>query len=373
LRSIAILPFAALGSLDPVLRQVADFIALDLAGFLSRSGVVNAALILADEQHEPEVPALAELASLLEAELALGGSVRLEPGLPIDAELQTLQLHTLLADAQGNERGRWSDSLPLGQGPLCGRLVARAVLLGLGEDASAPPASTAAPVPVSSFLALCRAQALLQADPGRAADELLRILVADPLFEAPQRVLIAAAQAAANSEAMPAFLAALERLVELRPDDPEALLALAEYRGLHLDDEGARTLFLLAREKAVGPAQAAQATAQLAALAARGGRPDEAIAQLRSAVKLTDDASLHLRLGELLLERDPREAALSFRRATVLAPADGVAQLFLARALRKSGEPDRAAEAAAAAVDLAQDDPELLEAAQAELNDLTAR
>ena len=364
MRSIAILPFAALGSLDPVLRQVADFVALDLAGFLSRSGVVNAALIQADERAEAQAQALAQLAVLLETELALGGSVRLDP------EAETLQLSALLADARGNERGRWTETLPLGQGPSLGQLIARAVLLALGEDASALPESSAAPVPAAAFLALCKTQAFLESDPGRAADQLLRLATEAPAFAAPQRILISAAQAAANTEAMPAFLAALERLVELRPADPEALIALGEYRALHLDDEGARVLFLEARDLATEPEQGAQALAQLAVLAARGGRPEEAIAHLRSAVRLIDDAALHLRLGELLLERDPQEAVRSFRRATVLAPDNGAAQLFLSRALRKAGEEERAAEAAAVAIDLAQNDPALLRAARAELDDL---
>ena len=360
--AIAVLPFAAPGSLDPQLREIADFVAHDLAEFLSRSGVLSAALVDADERAEPVAAALAEVAVLVEAQLALGGSVHLEN--------DELNLVALLADAEGNERGRWTEVLPLGHGPNLGQLLARAVLLALGEDASAPPEITAAPVPGKAFLQLCSASSRLAIDAGRASDDLLRLLEEQPGFAAAERVLLAGARAAAGTERMPAFLAALERLCELQPEDPQALLALGEYRSLHLDDEAARDLFLEARELAESQEQGAQALAQLASVAVRAGRFEEAIAHLRSAVRLTDDAQLYLRLGELLFERDAAEAVRALRRATVLAPRDAAAQLYLSRALHKAGETERALEAAATAVDLAADDPELAEAAHAELQGL---
>ena len=150
---------------------------------------------------------------------------------------------------------------------------------------------------------------------------------------------------------MPAFLSALERLAEARPEDAEVFLQLGEYRALHFADAGAREAFLKARDLAEDAAVGAQACLRLADMAERAGRSEEAVAHLRAAVKLADDPQAYARLGALLLAGDPAEGVQALTRATVLAPDD----------------PARALAAAAAAARLAEKRPDLSDAIASEL------
>jgi tetratricopeptide (TPR) repeat protein len=184
-------------------------------------------------------------------------------------------------------------------------------------------------------------------------------------------MLLGAARVAVGSDRMPIFLAALERLAELRPDDSDALLALGDYRALHFDEAGARALFLSARDLAADAATGAQALSRLASLALAAEHPDEAIAHLRAAIKLVDDPALYAQLGQLLFAREPADGLRMLTRAAVLAPEDAAIRLQLARALREAGDDrQRAIAEALEALRLAEDDRELAEAAQMELNAL---
>src|SRR5439155_13349365 len=106
----------------------------------------------------------------------------------------------LLADAEGNARAEWEEQLIVGHAPQLGRLLARAVLLALGEDASVPPAALDAPAPAESVLRLARARRQLETDPARAAGDLVELAAALP---AAAQALIAAARDAEGSERMP--------------------------------------------------------------------------------------------------------------------------------------------------------------------------
>src|SRR5438132_13042428 len=174
--------------------------------------------------------------------------------------------------------------------------------------------------------------------PGRGAedpDDLLSLIDELPSFDSHRRALLVAARDAVGCEGMPPFLAALERLAELRPSDVDALLALGDYRALHFDAEGARRMYLEARDQAPDAERAAEALGRLAGLAEEAGRTEEAIAHLSEAVKLVDEAELHARLGTLLLATDPEEGLRSLTKATVLAPEDAGMHLRLLRALRE--------------------------------------
>lgn len=343
MRTIAVRPFSA-ESVD----------AADVAGWLS----VEAAAWLT-------VPGVLEVAD--DGDLALEGSIELAG--------DELRLSAALVDSTGAGRGSWTEALPAGEGPQLGQMLARATLLALGEEASAPPEIVASAVAPAAFLALCRAHRLLasgEVDDGCA--ELLRVLEDAPGFDAAQRLLLGAASEAIGGDRMPAFFSALERLVELQPDGVEALLALGDYRALHFDDEGARDLFLEARDRAPDPVFGAEALARLAALAMRRGQGDEAIAHLREAIRLADDGATYLQLGLLLAEKDALESLRMLTRAAVLSPSDARVRLELARALRRSGDdPERALAEAAEAVQLAQGDAELAAEAQAELEQLERR
>jgi tetratricopeptide (TPR) repeat protein len=315
---------------------------------------------------EVEPAALGAAAAQLGAEAALGATVRLSG--------DRVQIEVLLAGAQGEERAAWSESLPLGAATRLGSMLARAVLLALGDDALAPPDRVEPEAPADAVLRMCRAAAQLEGsevDAGIAG--LLALIAEQPALGAPRRTLIAAARDAAGGDRMPAFLSALERLVVLRPDDAEALFELAGYRALHFDEAGARELLLHARDVAEDPMLGAQACIRLAALAEQGGRAEEAIAHLRAAVRLDDDAAAYARLGALLLPRDPAEGVQALTRAAVLAPRDPEILLQLARALREhGGDPARALAAAAEAARLAESRPELADRIAAELELLLA-
>ena len=342
MRTIAVRPFSA--DADSVeASDVAGWLAVEAAAWLSVPGVLE----VADD-----------------AGLALDGALSLAG--------EELRVSASLVDSSGAVRAAWTETLPAGEGPQLGQLLARATLLALGEDASAPPEIVSAPVAAEAFLALCRAHRLLAA--GEIEDgcaELLRVLEETPGFDAAERLLLGAASEAAGSGEMPAYLSALERLVEQQPDDVQALLALGDYRVLHFDDDGARDLFLEARDRAPDPAAGAEVLSRLALLAERRGQGDEAVAHLREAIKLADDGALYLRLGLLLAAKEPVESLRMLARASVLSPEDARVQLELARAVRRGGDdPERALAAAAEAVRLAQGGAELLAEAQAELEQL---
>ena len=314
-----------------------------------------------------ETRALLSVPSVIEvagegAQLVLDGK--------IDVEGDELRIAATLSEA-GAERAAWTEALPIGQGFLLGQLLARATLLELGEDAAAPAEVGAAPVPAEAFLSLCRALRLLETDPDAACDDLLRALEEAPELDQPRRVLLAAAREAASGDRMPVFYPALERLAALRPDDVETLLALGDYRALHFEDDGARELYLEARDLAPDAATSASVLARLASLALRRGQDGEAVAHLRAAIKLADEPLHYLQLGLLLQEKEPAEALRMHSRAAVLAPEDARIRLELVRALRRLGDdPERTLDEAVEAVRLSRGDPDLEPQAQSELESL---
>src|SRR5207302_1048635 len=160
--------------------------------------------------------------------------------------------------------------------------------------------------------------------------QLLALTGEFPALAAASRALLHAAQRAIGGERMPALFAALECLAQARPDDPDVLIALGDYRALHLDEASARELYLRARDAAEDPRLASLACLRLASIAESADRSDEAIQHLRAAIRLADDARAHARLGTLLLAKDPAGAILALTRATVLAPDDAALHLALA-------------------------------------------
>jgi tetratricopeptide (TPR) repeat protein len=356
---IVVVPFAT-QTIDPDASDLARFCTADTAFALDGSGA-DARLLI----DEVSSDALGAAAAALEAEVALGATLKLAEG--------QVEIDALLVDATGAARGAFHHSLTLGALPQLGRMLARAVLLALGEDAAAPEELVEAEVPFASMLRLARAVRKLQdgaVDEG--TQELLALCAEEPPLEAARRSLLSAVRAGQGGAQMPALHAALEHFVEQQPDDAEAVLLLAQSRVLHLEEAGARELFLHARGIATDAALEAQALSGLAALASKAGRYDEAIAHLRASVKLVDEASLYARLGALLLDRDAAEGIAALTRATILAPEDPMLQLALARALREhGGDPQRALNAAAEAARLA-DSPELLDQIREELRLLLA-
>ncbi|HUJ28101.1 MAG TPA: hypothetical protein VLW85_18900 [Myxococcales bacterium] len=345
---IAVVPFTA--DIDPDAHDLARWLTSETAALLARATEVK---LVADEvEIAPE--ALGAAAAALGAGTALGASVQVVEG--------GLRLQALLADAAGAEKASWEESLPLGGAARLGPMLARAVLLALGDDSLAPPESVDPDAPAEVVLRLARAAAQLD------VDELLVLAAEQPGLEAPRRTLLDAARAAVDTGRMPQMLSALERLVEQRPDDGEALFALAEYRALHFDEAGARAMFVAARDAADQPALGARACVRLTELAEKNERANEAIAHLRAAIKLDDDPRTYARLGALLLERDEGEGVQALTRAAVLAPKDPEILLQLARALREhGGDPKRALAAAAEAARQAEQRPDLADAIAAEL------
>ena len=364
MRILAVLPFAA-DAIDPDANELSRWLWMDAARALDLPGVIEPRLV--GDVVEISAASLGEAAAQLGADLALGATLHLEGG--------RVELTALLISAAGEPRSEWSEELPLGKAPQLARMLARAVLLALGEDASAAPQVVEADVPGEAVLRLARAARRLdegEADEGAA--ELLLLCEEVPELAAARRTLLTAAREALGGDHLPAFFSALERLVELRPDDAEALLLLADFRAAHLDEPGARELYLAARETAEDPAIAAQASAQLAALAEAAGRGDEAVLHLRAAIKLHDDAALYARLGALLLDRDAGEGLIMLTRATVLSPDDAALHLNLSRAIREhGGDPSRALSAAVRAAELCGDQSsQLSDEVRAELETLLA-
>ncbi|HEX4386756.1 MAG TPA: hypothetical protein VH083_27565 [Myxococcales bacterium] len=313
---LLVVPFTTT-QLDPDALALARYCTLEAADALG-------AALLADEL-EVTVEALSVAAAALGADAALGATLRLT-GAQVELDVLTSEGVSL------------HQSLPLGTVPQVGRVLAQ---VALDEESVEPE------------LVLRLARATLNED----LDELLA------LGQLARRRLLAVVRAGQGGPRTPALHSALEQYVEDHPDDVEALLLLAASRAEHLDDPGARELYLRAREAGAE----LQALQGLAGLALAAGRSDEAVAHLRSAVKLTDDARLYSALGALLLDREPAEAISALTRAAVLSPRDPQLQLDLARALRKHGsDAGRLLAAISEVLRLSQGSPEI-RAAAAEL------
>ena len=363
MRVVAVLPFAA-DAIDPDANDLARWLHAATADELAAADVIEARLVA--DAVEVSAPALAEAAAQLGAEAALAARLRLEEG--------RVELSALLAGADGEVRGEWAESSAIGAALQIPRMLARAALLALGEDASAPPLSVEPEAPAEAVLRLCRAaRRMEEGELDEGVADLLTLVEEQPAMAAPRRALLAAARAALGSDRMPAFFSALERLAEAQPEDAETQLALGEYRSAHLDGAGARGAFLAAREAAEDRAIAARASAGLAALAEKAGHEDEAIQHLRAAVKQADDAEHYARLGELLLAKNPGEGVQMLARAAVLAPDDAALHLKLARAIREhGGDPGRALAAAARAAELSAEDSEMAAEIRSEIELLLA-
>jgi tetratricopeptide (TPR) repeat protein len=360
---LVLLPFAA-DEIDPDANDLARWLWLETGAALDVPGVLEPRLVGDAVAISPR--ALGKAAAQLRAEVALGATLHIEDG--------RVELVALLVDAAGAVRSEWVEALALGASPQLPRMLARAVLLALGEDASAQPQRVEPEVGGEAVLRLARAVRRIDGgESDEAAAELVLLCEEVPELLAARRTLLTAAGAALGTDRMPAFFSALERLAELRPGDAEALLALGDFRAVHLDDPGARKLYLAARGTAEDPALSAQASARLASLAETAERKDEAILHLRAAVKLQDDASFYARLGSLLLDRNAAEGLQMLSRATVLAPDDAALFLKLSRAIRThGGEPGRALSAAVRAAELCSDQSELADDVRTELETLLA-
>ena len=355
-RAVAVVPFAA-DPVDPDAVDLARWLWAQTAAELEVPGVIEPRLVIDEVEIAPG--ALGEAAAQLEAEVALGAELKLEEG--------AVALNAIVAGPH-QTKADFSETVPLGAALGLPRLLARAVLLAIGEDSSAPPELVEPEAPGELVLRFVRAMRRLEEDP-----EDLVALAVEVDHPAPRKALLDAARAEKGGDRMPEFFSALDRLAEARPDDAEVLLALADYRALHFDEAGAREKYLEARECAEDPALAAEASAGAAALAERAGRTDEAILHLRAAVKLHDDAAWYARLGALLLSQNATEGLQMLTRATVLAPDDARLQLALARAIRESGgDPSRALFAATQAARLCGGEGELAEEVRAELELLLA-
>lgn len=333
MRTVAVLPFRAPAD-DQDANDLAAMVTEDTAAALVIPGVLEARL-------DPGAAG---------ADFTVGAVVAIE-GDELSASLEL--------SGQPGPRER----VAIGQVPQLGRLLAQDVLRALGEDASKvlldPPA------PRDAILALARARRKLADEPDTAAEDLLELAAALP---AAATALLSAARSAEGTERMPIFYAALERLAEIRPEDPSVLLGAGAYRALHFEEEGAKQLFLTARDRAGDPSTQAEALSRLAELAERAGRADEAIAHLRNAIRLADDARLFERLGLLLLKRDRSDGLKMLARAAVLEPENPAVLLTFARALREhGGEPDRHRAVAIQLARLCEGRPELAEEARAEL------
>ena len=310
MKSICVVPFTAQGD---------DGAAADLARWLTRQTAAGLSMLQAQLLlDEVSLDDLSAAARQLGMDAAIGASVSVAAG------------RAEIAAALGGEiSAAFSESVPLGNALELPAMLARSILEALGEDASAAQGTYGA-APAEFVPRFCSAAVHLE--DGDAAP-MLELAQQFGESDAPVRALVEAAQAAAGGERMPALFSALELLVQARPHAPEALFAVAEYRALHLDAAGAREMYLRAREKTRDAALAARCSRRLADLAELAGRTDEAIAHLRAAVKLADDAQCYARLGELLLPRHSAEGVQALLRATVLAPDDASLRAAVSRAL----------------------------------------
>lgn len=314
---LLVVPFA---TTDLTAFDLARYCTAEAADALQMAGVD--VRLLADEI-EISAEALQDAAKAVQADLALGAKLSV-------AE-DRIELEVLLGGKV------FQQSLTIGAVPQVGQLLARATLLALGEDA--PQESIEAELPAAAVLRLVRAAT------NQDLEELLALCREG--VQPARRAFLASVRKGHGGERMPALHAALEQYVEDQPDDMEGLLLLAQSRADHLDDTGARELFLRVRKSTASAALTAQALRGLAALAVAADRQDEAVVHLRNAVKLTDDAQLFAALGGLLLDKAPQEAIAALTRATILVPEDAELQLSLAHALRVKGGDLRRALAAA--------------------------
>ncbi len=388
---------------------LAEWINSDLAQWLASSGALEVLRIELEDSgggdaQEDAAPSDAEgegdlregeelfsLESIAEAARAVNADLVLACALAADPN--AVELTGLLVDASGEERLRLTLGGALGAAHLLAQRLTRELLLSLGEDGSAPEPAGDEQVDAAALLALCRgaraladaarapesddAQTLAQSgrarslrDPSTGIAELLEAITLAPSLVAARDLLLRGAEEAARGAWMPSWLSALERLTLLLPGDVDVLAALADYRLLHDDHDGAHELLLQARDLADGGDEEAQLLARLASLAEHARRYDEAEQHLRAATRLADDPELHLRLGLLLAAHDPAESVRSLQRAVVLAPDHAGGRLALARQLRAQGELGRAATEAARAVQLSQGDPSLAQSAAALLREL---
>jgi tetratricopeptide (TPR) repeat protein len=349
---LLVVPFAAPG-VDPDALDVARFSSMDAAASLDVPGVEARRLL---DEVEISAAALGSAAAALGADAALGATIELIRG--------EIVLDAIVAGPDGSQKAAYQDVLPLGSLPQIGRMLARAALLALGEDAAAP--ASVVEMDIAPDLALRLAATARQIEDQGDAQDLLELAMIDPPLFSARRMLLDWCSAELGT---PGSHAALERFCEARPDDAQAILMLAESRALLLDEAGAREMYLQARENALDAETEAAALSGLATLAEDAGRNDEAIAHLRAAVKLVDDAALYSRLSHVL--KDPTEAIDALTKATVLAPDDAELHLELAAALRTI-DPKRALTAAAEAARLSEDDPDLAARVREELEQILA-
>ena len=127
MRVVAVLPFAA-EEVDPDAYDLARWLAADVAAELSVPNVIEARLVVDVVEISPY--ALGEAATQLRAEAALGATLHLAEGV--------VSLAAMLVGPDGKLRAEWAEALPLGAATRLPRMLARATLLALGEDASAP-------------------------------------------------------------------------------------------------------------------------------------------------------------------------------------------------------------------------------------------
>ena len=372
----------------------------ELASELTASGVLAPLLVELDPDDAPadaaddlpDASALADIAGALEADLCCATA--------IDGGHGAVRIRLRFAGAEGDEK--LQDQEVASYEELAGvpQALARALLLAVGEDAAAPPPPDDEPIPIDATLALCRgsrqleeaerearapsaesvselrapsvsasvsessprARAPAAGDPSSAISCLLEAVELAPGLRAARTRLLEEAEAAQGGPWMPAYLSALERLVALAPDDLDARIALADYRHLHLDEAGARALYLSVREQAEAMGDSdgqARALERLAALAEEAGRDDEAAQHLRAAVRFSDDQALYVRLGVALRTSSLLESMRALQRAVALDPEAPLAHLELARTLVAGGEAARAATEAARAAQQFHRDPEV--------------
>ncbi|HZX95719.1 MAG TPA: hypothetical protein VFE90_14445 [Myxococcales bacterium] len=289
----AVLPFAADG-IDPDAQDLALWMGAETARELRG---LDVRLVVDAVEIAPA--ALADAAERLGADVALGAMLQLGEG--------HVEVRGVLANRDGSLRAEWNEWSALGSALQLPRRLARDVLLSLGEDA---PSESAEPE-AAADAAVRLARAARRGD----LDELLALA---RLLPAARDALLRGAEEASGSARMPEHFSMLERLAQATRGDARVLLALADYRALHLDEEGAREMYVAARDAAQEASLAAEASLRLAGLAEKAGRASEAILHLRAALRRVDDAATYTRLGTLLADTDPAAALAAFRRAAVL-------------------------------------------------------
>ena len=116
---VAVLPFLAVGEEGPSLEadpnDLARWAAAQVAGALSIPGVCETRLVL--DVVEIAVDALSAAAAQLQADFALGATFKSADG--------ELEISALLADAEGNERGAWTETVGLGSALGIGHITSK--------------------------------------------------------------------------------------------------------------------------------------------------------------------------------------------------------------------------------------------------------